>query len=78
MQQGRTTGEVVVSHPHVHRWLRISGCVGLFHCLNDEHNCPLFAVCPGCLNSLDIAIRARDGSGVILYWCPLHARREGL
>ncbi len=79
MQQERRTGAAVAPpRPHVHRWLRMSDCVGLFHCTNG-HTCTVFAVCPGCLNSLDVALRARDGiAGVTLYWCPLHARREGL
>ena len=62
---------------HMHEWGRLPDALGLFGCRLSS--CLGIAVCPGCLNSLDIALQVRDGnSGVTLYWCPLHARREGL
>ena len=56
---------------HRHEWRKLPDAVGLFACRSGA--CQWFAVCPGCLGSLDIAIRARDGVvGMALYWCPVH------
>jgi hypothetical protein len=54
-----------------HEWRKLPDSVGLFACR--DRGCQWFAVCPGCLGSLDVAIRARDGVvGMALYWCPAH------
>ena len=68
-----SSGAVVVlsgdDQPHV--WRKLPDSVGLFACR--DRGCLWYAVCPGCLGSLDVAIRARDGVvGMALYWCPAH------
>ena len=66
---------LVASAQHEHEWGRVPETVGLFRCGDDA--CLWYAVCPGCLNSLDVAIRARAGiPGMALYWCPMHRRGE--
>lgn len=56
---------------HRHEWRKLPDSVGLFTCA--DRRCLWCAVCPGCLGSLDVAIRARDGVvGLALYWCPAH------
>jgi hypothetical protein len=56
---------------HVHDWRRLPDSVGLFSCM--AARCQWFAVCPGCLGSLDVALRVRDGVvGMALCWCPVH------
>ena len=66
---------VVASAQHDHEWARVPETVGLFRC--GDATCLWYAVCPSCLNSLDVAMRARAGIlGMALYWCPLHTRRE--
>jgi len=60
---------------HEHRWERLSNMVGLFGC--SDESCVWCAVCPGCLNSLNVALRVREGiPGVALYWCPEHGSLE--
>lgn len=62
---------------HMHEWVRLPDSVGLFSCIDTA--CLCIAVCPGCLNSLEVALRAREGiAGVTLYWCLVHRRREGV
>ena len=61
----------VAADDHEHEWRKLPDTVGLFSCV--ERGCLWCAVCPGCLGSLDIALRARDGVvGLALYWCPAH------
>ena len=71
---GRGSAGVVVasaSEEHRHEWRKLPDAVGLFSCR--YRGCLWCAVCPGCLGSLDVAIRARDGVvGMALYWCPAH------
>jgi hypothetical protein len=56
---------------HTHEWRKLPDSVGLFACR--DRGCLWCAVCPGCLGSLDVAIRVRDGVvGMVLYWCPVH------
>ena len=56
---------------HAHDWQRLPDSVGLFCCM--ATCCQWCAVCPGCLGSLDVALRVRDGVvGMALYWCPVH------
>ncbi len=60
---------------HTHVWVYLPDSVGLFGCM--DRACLCIAVCPGCLNSLDVALRVREGiPGVVLSWCPVHRRRE--
>ena len=72
--RGRGAGRVLVGlalQDHRHEWRKLSDSVGLFTCV--DRRCLWCAVCPGCLGSLDVAIRARDGiEGMALYWCPVH------
>jgi hypothetical protein len=72
--RGRGFSGVVVASAgddHTHEWRRVPDAVGLFFCT--DRRCLSCAVCPGCLGSLDVAIRARDGVvGMALYWCPAH------
>jgi hypothetical protein len=61
---------------HAHSWLRRVDSVGLFRCAS----CAGSAVCPGCLNSLDVALlvqrlQAQGISAVQLYWCTRHRDR---
>ena len=61
----------VASADHLHQWHKLPESVGLFVCAARE--CQWFAVCPGCLGSLDTALAVRDGmTDLALYWCPLH------
>lgn len=58
---------------HRHAWLKRRGSVGLFRCAS----CPASAVCPACLQSLDLALLVQrcvdqDIARVLLYWCPRH------
>ena len=60
---------------HVHQWIRLPDAVSLFSCA--DGSCLVFAVCPGCLNSLDAALYLCKGiAGLVLYWCPEHASLE--
>ena len=60
---------------HQHEWERLRGVAGLFACR--EGTCLWFSVCPGCVPSMDLALRAYQGiSGVEVYWCPLHERQK--
>ena len=72
--RGRGSAGVVVAsalEEHRHEWRKLADSVGLFSCR--DRGCLWCAVCPGCLGSLDVAIRARDGVvGMALYWCPAH------
>ena len=72
--RGRGSAGVLVGlalEDHRHEWRKLPDSVGLFTC--GERRCLWCAVCPGCLGSLDVAIRARDGVvGMALYWCPAH------
>ena len=72
--RGRGARSVVVAlagDDHQHDWRKLLDAVGLFQCMT--LGCQWFAVCPGCLGSLDVAIRARNGVvGMALYWCPAH------
>ena len=72
--RGRGSARVVVGlaqDDHTHCWHKLPDSVGLFTCIH--RGCIWCAVCPGCLGSLDVAIRARDGVvGMALYWCPAH------
>ena len=72
--RGRGAGGTVVGlalEDHHHRWQKQPDSVGLFTCT--DRRCLWCAVCPGCLGSLDVALRARDGVvGLALYWCPAH------
>lgn len=51
----------------VHRWSRLPGSVGLFQCAR----CAERGVCPGCLNSLNVALVAAD-AGFAVIWCEAH------
>ncbi|HEX7734467.1 MAG TPA: hypothetical protein VF458_06385 [Ktedonobacteraceae bacterium] len=58
---------------HQHAWLKRRGSVGLFRCAS----CAASAVCPACLQSLDLALLVQrcvdqDISRVGLYWCSHH------
>ncbi len=67
------SGVVVVlsGDDQCHEWDKLPDSVGLFACRDRE--CLWYAVCPGCLGSLDVALRVRDGVvGMALYWCPAH------
>ena len=56
---------------HEHDWIRLLRTVGLFVCR--DRACLCCAVCPGCLGSLEVAQRLREGiTGPLLYWCPVH------
>ena len=72
--RGRGSSGVAVGlagDEHTHLWRKQSDAVGLFFCI--DRRCLSCAVCPACLGSLDVAIRARDGVvGMALYWCPVH------
>ena len=74
MGRGRGSAGVVVGlkqDEHRHEWRKLPDAVGLFTCT--DRRCLWWAVCPGCLGSLDVALRARDGiEGMALYWCPAH------
>ena len=71
---GRGSGGVLVGlalEDHRHEWRKLPDSVGLFTCT--DRRCLWCAVCPACLGSLDVAIRARDGVvGLALYCCPSH------
>jgi hypothetical protein len=59
---------------HHHIWTRFPGSVGVFHCC--DHACLWCAVCPGCLDSIEVALQVRDAlPGLVLYWCPQHSAR---
>ena len=61
---------------HQHQWVRLPDTVGLFACTHPA--CLWVAVCPGCLHSLDVALRARAGiAGLALFWCPVHGGEDG-
>ena len=72
--RGRGSAGVAVAlagDDHTHEWRKLPDAVGLFCC--SDRRCQWYAVCPACLGSLDVAIRARDGVvGLALYWCPAH------
>ena len=72
--RGRGAGGVLAGlalEDHQHEWRKLPGSVSLFTCT--DRRCLWCAVCPACLGSLDVAIRARDGVvGLALYWCPAH------
>ena len=72
--RGRGSAGVAVGlagDDHTHSWRKLADSVGLFACR--DRGCLWCAVCPSCLGSLDVAIRARDGVvGMALYWCPAH------
>jgi hypothetical protein len=76
--RGRGASGVVVAtaqDDHTHEWRKLPDAVGLFACADAA--CQWCAVCPACLGSLDVAIRARDGvAGMALYWCPAHQGGE--
>jgi hypothetical protein len=56
---------------HYHQWDRLPDSVGLFACR--ERGCLWYAVCPGCLGSLEVTLGVCDGvEGLSLYWCPCH------
>lgn len=71
---GRESSGVVVvlsGDDQCHEWCKLPDSVGLFACR--DRGCLWYAVCPGCLGSLDVALRVRDGVvGMALYWCPAH------
>ena len=71
---GRGSGGALVglaASDHRHEWRKLPDSVSLFSCT--DRRCLWCAVCPACLGSLDVAIRARDGVvGMALYWCPAH------
>ena len=61
---------------HEHGWVRLPGTVGLFVCRDES--CLWVAVCPGCLGSLDVALRAEAGIvGMALFWCSFHHGEAG-
>jgi hypothetical protein len=61
----------VAGDDHLHAWQRLPDAVGLFDCRDRE--CLWYAVCPGCIRSLEVALRVRDDVvGLALYWCPVH------
>ncbi|MHB8600167.1 MAG: hypothetical protein ACYDER_25575 [Ktedonobacteraceae bacterium] len=69
---GRSADGVVVGlafAEHGHEWVRDAGMIGLFHCA--DLSCDGHAVCPGCLNSIDVALHA-PAAGLVVYWCVLH------
>lgn len=51
----------------LHSWVRLPRSVGLFRCLG----CQERAVCPGCLNSLTVALVAADADFTVI-WCHKH------
>ena len=68
---------VVSAFDHAHEWIHDEGMIGLFHCA--DPSCDGHAVCPGCLNSIDVALHA-PAAGLVVYWCVLHVcggRRAG-
>ena len=71
---GRGAGSVLVAlaeADHLHEWRPLPESVGLFVCA--ARGCPWFAVCPGCLGSLEAALSVRDGlRDLVLYWCLEH------
>jgi hypothetical protein len=73
---GRVSDGRVALADHGHVWVRLPGTVGLFVCR--EEMCLWAAVCPGCLGSLDVALRAQAGIvGMALFWCPFHTEEVG-
>ena len=61
---------------HAHGWVCLPGTVGLFVCRDES--CLWAAVCPGCLGSLDVALRAQVGIvGMALLWCSFHHGEAG-
>jgi hypothetical protein len=64
-------GVAVALAEHGHEWIHDEGMIGLFHCA--DPSCDGHAVCPGCLNSLDVALAA-PAAGLVVYWCVLHVR----
>jgi len=74
MGRGRGSAGIVVGleqDEHRHEWRKLPDSVGLFTCA--DRTCLWCAICPACLGSLDVALRARDGVfGLALYWCPAH------
>jgi hypothetical protein len=68
---------VALAFAHGHEWIQDAGMIGLFHCA--DPCCDGHAVCPGCLNSLDVALHA-SAAGLAVYWCVLHCgpqKRKG-
>ena len=55
-----------------HRWRRLPGSIGLFRCVL----CADRGVCPGCLNSLQVALVAWD-AGFVVLWCVDHNHAQG-
>jgi len=56
---------------HEHAWVKLPESLGLYVCRDDA--CLWCAVCPGCLGSLDVALRVYAGiDGVMAYWCAVH------
>lgn len=76
---GRASGGdrvVLAFAEHAHNWVRLPGTLGLFVCR--EEACLWAAVCPGCLGSLDVALRAEAGIvGLALFWCAFHTGEVG-
>jgi hypothetical protein len=55
---------------HQHRWVRVSGSLSLFQCACSS--CAARAICPGCINSLDAALKV-PSTQLQLYWCSQHS-----
>lgn len=60
-------GEARPAAPCPHVWQRVPDTVGFSCC----RVCSAFAVCPGCLNSLNVGLRAAD-AGLVVIWCAAH------
>ena len=60
---------VALAFAHGHEWIQDVGMIGLFNCA--DPSCDGHAVCPGCLNSLTVALHA-PAAGLMVYWCVLH------
>ena len=74
---GRARGgsvTVLVERDHRHEWVWDTETVGLFFCA--DRGCAAHAVCPGCLNRIDVALRA-SAAGLFVYWCVRHDSRSG-
>ena len=74
---GRARGgsvTVLVERDHQHEWVWDTETVGLFFCA--DRGCDAHAVCPGCLHSIDVALRA-PASGLFVYWCVRHDTLSG-
>lgn len=76
-REGSAAGEwCAPAADHRHVWMRLPGTIGLFVCRDEL--CLCAAVCPGCLGSLDVALRAEAGIvGMELFWCPFHHGEVG-